>query len=239
MSPRLPPGRSKKKETLIFRPETEVHSNVAAAEEGGGKDIEKAAKPEKDKIKKKRSILKFIAWFSLLLLVFLLAGGLYLWLFPQSGQRIWQRLFPCCPLIGNILDGKTREQFLDKVRIKDIRQRYINNCQVGNIRVIEGAAVNSNKHSLTRIQVRGKLYDAENRVIAQQLSYCGNLLTEAELSTFTEEGIQRELALPQGSDISNDRIHPNALIPFMIVFVHDRLEAVKTTVMTAGAEKLL
>jgi hypothetical protein len=202
---------------------------------------EETVMPEKDGGKKKRPLGKFFVWFFLSLLAFLLAGGLYQWIFPRSGQQVLQYLSPYCPLIEKIWgkDVIRRELFTGQVKIQDVKQHFVNNWLMGNIRVIEGTAVNATKYSLTQIQIRGKLYDAENRVLTEQASFCGNLLTDAELATFTEEEIQRKLALPQGSDVSNDRIIPNGLFPFMIVFVHDQPGVAKATVMAAGAEKLL
>ncbi|MCX7635037.1 MAG: hypothetical protein N2Z74_04750, partial [Syntrophales bacterium] len=55
----------------------------------------------------------------------------------------------------------------------------------------------------------------------------------------TEEQIARELAMPQGTDISNDRIDPGASIPFMIVFVKEPPGVVKTLVYPIQAERLL
>jgi hypothetical protein len=53
-----------------------------------------------------------------------------------------------------------------------------------------------------------------------------------------EAEIQRELSIPQGSDVSNERIAPNGEIPFMIVFSQEQAGAVKTTVIPAGADRL-
>lgn len=210
-------------------------------EKSGEGAAEETVMPEKDRGKKKRSIGKFFAWFFILLIAFLLAGGLYLWIFPQSGQQVSQYLSPYCPVIEKIWGrgGISPEPIPGQVKIQDVRQHFVNNWLMGNIRVVEGTAVNTAGYPLTRIQMRGRLYDAENRVLAEQVSFCGNLLTDAELATFTEEEIQRKLALPQGSNVSNDRIIPDGLIPFMIVFVHDPPGFAKATVMTAGAEKLL
>jgi hypothetical protein len=196
---------------------------------------------KKGKSTEKRSVAKYFAWFFFLLIAVLLLGGTYLWIFPQSRQLFLQYLSPCCPVIERICGWKvtSREPILDLIKIQDVRQRFITNWLIGNVRVFEGTAVNVAVHPLTRIQIRGKLYDAENRVLAEQISFGGNLLTDAELATLTEEDIQHRLTLPQGSNVSNDRIIPDGRLPFMIVFVHDPPGVVKATVMPAGAEKLL
>ena len=206
-----------------------------------GEVMEEAVASEWGEGRGKSPVAIFFAWFFILLFAFLLAGGLYLWIFPQSRQQVSQYLSPHCPVIEKIWGrwGISPEPIPGQVKIQDVRQHFVNNWLMGNIRVVEGSAFNTSGYPLTRIQMRGRLYDAEKRVLAEQVSFCGNLLTDAELATFTEEEIQHKLALPQGSNVSNDRIIPDGLIPFMIVFVHDPPGSAMATVMTAGAEKLL
>jgi len=55
----------------------------------------------------------------------------------------------------------------------------------------------------------------------------------------SEEQIFRELAIPQGSDVPNDRINPQGAIPFMLVFVREPAGVDKTMVMPIAAERLL
>ena len=127
---------------------------------------------------------------------------------------------------------------LAPVRIKDIRQRSVANLLAGNLRVIEGVAVNQASYPLARIRVRLVIADAYDVVLGEKIVSCGNLLTDAELGAMAEAEIQRELSIPQGSDVSNERIAPNGEIPFMIVFSQEQAGAVKTTVIPAGADRL-
>ena len=124
------------------------------------------------------------------------------------------------------------------VGIKDVRQRSVANLLAGNLRVIEGIAVNQSSTPLARIRVRLVISDAFDVVLGEKTVYCGNLLTDAELSTLAEVEIQRELSIPQGSDISNERILPNGEIPFMIVFSQEQAGAIKTVVTPAGADRI-
>jgi hypothetical protein len=124
------------------------------------------------------------------------------------------------------------------VRIKDVRQRSVANLLTGNLRVIEGVAINQALYPLARIRVRLVIADAYDVVLGEKIVSCGNLLTDAELGAMAEAEIQRELSIPQGSDVSNERIAPNGEIPFMIVFSQEQAGAVKTTVIPAGADRL-
>ncbi len=193
-------------------------------------------------IKKKRGFLgRAFAYLFILLLVVLLFGGLYLWKFPQDRQQAVDFLSPYCPLIERLGKDRARQdQVAGRVELQDVRQHFVNNWLMGNLRIVEGTAVNTEKYSLTRIQVRGRLYNREGVVLTEKASFCGNLFTDAELATLTEEEIQRKLAQPLGSNISNERIGSRGQIPFMIIFAyHDQSSVAKTTVMVSGAEKLL
>jgi predicted Zn finger-like uncharacterized protein len=193
-------------------------------------------------IKKKRGFWgRTFAFLFILLFITLLLGGLYLWVFPQARQQAMDILSPYCPLIERL--GKDRgrqDQVAGRVALQDIRQHFVNNWLMGNLRIVEGTAVNTEKYPLTRIQVRGRLYNKEGVLLTEKVSFCGNLLTDAELATLTEEEFQRKLTQPQGSNVSNERISSRGQIPFTIIFAyHDQPSVAKTTVMVSGAEKLL
>jgi len=76
-------------------------------------------------------------------------------------------------------------------------------------------------------------------MVKESSAFCGNLLTDEELGIMSEEQIFRELAIPQGSDVSNDRIAPQGTIPFMLVFIREPAGVAKTLVMPTAAERLL
>ena len=104
---------------------------------------------------------------------------------------------------------------------------------------MEGIAVNQADYPISRIMIKGEIVDAYAVVLGERSSYAGNVLTDEELTILTEEEISRRLAQPEGRNNSNDKIVPNAQIPFMIVFVREPKGVIKTTVMTMGAERLL
>ncbi|HLA27416.1 MAG TPA: zinc-ribbon domain-containing protein [Syntrophales bacterium] len=189
--------------------------------------------------KKRGSIGKFFAYLFLLLLIVIMLGAIYLWVFPQAWQRAVEFLSPYSPVIERFSkDRMSQDQFAGQVIIQDVRQRFVYNWLMGNLRVVEGSAVNATKYPLTRIQVRGRLY-GNRAIIGEAVSFCGNLLTDAELATLTQDEIQRKLDQPLGSNIPNERISPHGQIPFMIVFIHNLPAVEKVTVSLAGAEKLL
>ncbi len=184
----------------------------------------------KEKGERKRILTRGIQL--LILSIVLLIGGVYFVFFTgMGGQALFERI------LGT--SQKSEEVGPAQVDLTDVRQRLVNNISIGTIRVIEGTAINQSSFPMTRIKVRGEITDAYTVVLGVRESYCGNLLTDDELATMTEDQIQKELSNPQGSDVSNDRIGPRGQIPFMIVFTREPAGLVKTFVIPAGAERLL
>jgi predicted Zn finger-like uncharacterized protein len=187
-----------------------------------------------------RTFLKLIA---LLVFVAVVAGTVYLYLFPQIRTQVLTWAAPWLqgvPVLENLVPPQMKSDgtLPAPVHIKDIRQRSVANLLAGNLRVIEGVAVNQAPYPLARIRVRLVIADAYDVVLGEKIVYCGNLLTDAELGALAEAEIQRELSIQQGSDVSNERIAPNGEIPFMIVFSQEQAGAIKTTVIPGGADRL-
>ena len=187
-----------------------------------------------------RTLLKLIA---LVVFIVIIAGTVYLYLFPEVRTQVLAWASPWLrgvPVLENLIgkEMKSGGAVLAPVRIKDVRQRSVANLLTGNLRVIEGVAINQAPYPLARIRVRLVIADAYDVVLGEKIVSCGNLLTDAELGAMAEAEIQRELSIPRGSDVSNERIAPNGEIPFMIVFSQEQAGAVKTTVIPAGADRL-
>jgi predicted Zn finger-like uncharacterized protein len=187
-----------------------------------------------------RTLLRLIA---LMVFMVIVAGSVYLYLFPDVRTQLLTWASPWLrgvPVLENLVgrEMKSSGTVLTPVRIKDVRQRSVANLLTGNLRVIEGVAVNQASYPLARIRVRLVIADAYDVVLGEKIVSCGNLLTDAELGAMAETEIQRELSIPQGSDVSNERIAPNGEIPFMIVFSQEQAGAVKTTVIPAGADRI-
>jgi predicted Zn finger-like uncharacterized protein len=181
--------------------------------------------------------------FLLLLLIAVVSGGVSLWLFPEVRFQAlewaspWLRNVPAVEkLLGTGMKGQDAARI--PVRIKDVRERSVANLLSGNLRVIEGVAVNQSPYPLAKIRVRLAVSDAYDVLLAEKYAYAGNMLTDAELGTLAESEIQRELSAPEGTDIPNDKVPPNGEIPFMVVFTQDQAGVVKTTVTPAGAERV-
>jgi predicted Zn finger-like uncharacterized protein len=186
-----------------------------------------------------RMMLKVIA---LVIFIALVAGTVYLYLFPEVRGQLLEGVSPWLrgvPLLEDLVaTDKGGGSFLAPVRLREVRQRSVANLLAGNLRVIEGVAMNQTSHPLSRIKVRLVISDAYDVVLGEKIVYCGNILTDAELAALAESEIQRELSIPQGSDVPNERVAPKAEIPFMIVFSQEQAGAIKTTMSPAGADRV-
>jgi hypothetical protein len=188
-----------------------------------------------------RTVAKILV---VLLFALLVAGGVALWVLPEVRQQAlqwaspWLRAIPGMEnLVGNE-PPKSREASAVPIRLKEVRQRSVANLLAGNLHVVEGFAVNLAPYPVAKVRVRLMISDAYDVVLGERFSFCGNLLSDAELSTLAEAEIQRELSNPQGSDVPNARIAPNGEIPFQLVFSQEQAGAIKTVVMPAGAERI-
>ncbi len=187
-----------------------------------------------------RTLLKMAA---MIVFIVLVTGGVSLWVFPELRNHTLELASPLLreiPGMDTLLgtEAKSGDTALTPVRVKDVRQRSVTNLLVGNLRVIEGVAVNQSSTPLANIRIRLVISDAYDVLLGEKFVFCGNLLTDAELNTLAEAEIQRELSTPQGTDVSNQRVPPNGEIPFMIVFSQEQAGAIKTVVMPAGGERV-
>jgi predicted Zn finger-like uncharacterized protein len=167
--------------------------------------------------------------------ILIIPAVIYFLIFPQYGDRFVK--------IANQYFGTPESEREDtvtgQVKLQDIRQRILNNYILGQIRVVEGTAVNQADFPISRIVIKGEIVNAYAVILSERSSFAGNILTDDELATLSEEEILRILAQPSGRNNSNDKILPNGHIPFMIVFAHEPPGLIKTTLVTIGAERLL
>ncbi|MGD0276004.1 MAG: DUF3426 domain-containing protein [Syntrophales bacterium] len=179
----------------------------------------------------------------LLLVIALLAAALGpVWYFsmnPNAARAVMNAL-RSTPVIGFLIKHSIPEESGPAyVKLTQLQQRYVGNWLVGNVRVLEGQALNTSKYPMTRIQIRAELLDGGGNVLAAQTAYSGNVLTDTELAGLSDMEMQKKLSLPQGSTVSNDRIEPGGEVPFMIVFANEPLGVTRTVCLPNAAERLL
>ncbi|MEN6320769.1 MAG: zinc-ribbon domain-containing protein [Syntrophaceae bacterium] len=204
--------------------------NVTGSEKSEERRLRNKDKVTEEKVEKKR----VMGWGKqiLYLLVILILGGVYITFFTETGGQVLSER-----ILG--LGQKAEDVGPAQVDIVDVRQRIVNNVSLGDIRIVEGTAINQSSYPMTRIKIKGEITDNYTVVLGVRESYCGNLLTDNELATMTDDQIVKELSNPQGSDISNDRIESKGQIPFMVVFTREPAGVAKAFVIPVGAERLL
>ncbi|PKN69350.1 MAG: hypothetical protein CVU54_11275 [Deltaproteobacteria bacterium HGW-Deltaproteobacteria-12] len=180
-------------------------------------------------------VLKVAAW--IITVIVVIPAVIYFFVFPEMGDRLLK-------VVNSYVDIGIREParpeiVAGQVKLQDIRQRMLNNYVLGPIRIVEGTAVNQADYSIARIVIKGEIVDAYAVILGEQSTYAGNVLNDEELAVLPEEDILKRLARPEGGSNSNDKIMPNGMIPFMIVFTREPAGVIKTTVKTIGAERLL
>jgi hypothetical protein len=180
-----------------------------------------------------RSIGLIIAGISIFAII-VITALVYFVKFPDLCERYIQ-------VARNVIgvSQPTDGQMRGFVKLQDIRQRIVNNYMLGNVRIVQGVAVNQANFPIACISVKGAILDAYAVVLGERVSYAGNVLTDEELTNMSEEEILKRLSSPEGSNNSNERVIPNGQIPFMIVFTREPPGSIKTTVMIVGAERLL
>jgi predicted Zn finger-like uncharacterized protein len=213
--------------------------------------IEKEEKEEIKEVKKKKKKLsspkrsgnawKIVLWS--ILVVVVIPFAVYYFVFPQFGEQLadsGEYLIKIINEYRGVSEPATSGAFINQmVKLQDVRYRRINNYTLGQIGVLEGAAVNRADYPVSRIKIKGEIVDAYSVVLGDRTNYAGNILTDDELTNLSEEEISKKLLRPEGLNNSNDKIMPGGQIPFMIVFPNEPSGVIKTTVVTVGAERLL
>lgn len=214
----------------------DIYSPQEAEKEG--------AKPPDESItlKKKKVLWSPLELLAYLIVVVLVLGGVYIWLFPDLAVKVGDKI-KGLPIVERIVgtDTEKESRSLDvaksNVEITDIEERYMENWVIGNLLVVEGIAVNNNDYSVSKIMVRGRVLNQSGDSIMEVESYCGTIISDEELLNLTEIEIRQELSNPYGSGFPNKDIPNGGKIPFMLVFTNPPEGASEFTVELAGVEE--
>lgn len=101
---------------------------------------------------------------------------------------------------------------------KDITSRFVENAPAGRLFVIQGNVRNNYDTLRNFIVVRAALFDKDGKQLQEKTAYCGNTLSDKELRSFDQTGIEAKLRNKFGHERSNFRIPPGKAIPFVVVF---------------------
>ena len=122
-------------------------------------------------------------------------------------------------LTGKLQDGENASaRPANNIKIDEISERSVINRNMGNVRIVEGTAINQAVYSLTRIKVLGELRNSSGLRLKARVAYCGNILEDDQLAEFQEEDINTALSRFQESRSLESTLAPGGRARFMIVF---------------------
>jgi predicted Zn finger-like uncharacterized protein len=184
---------------------------------------------------------KIFIWSALV--IFVIPAVLYYVFYPQIGAILREMAPPAISEFANKYLGDPQpaqpKLVLSQVTVENTSQRLLNNNILGAIRVMEGVAVNNADYPISRVLVKGTIIGENSKILGEQTSYAGNILTDEELVNLSEEEIKKILSRPEGNNNTNDKIVPNGRIPFMVVFINEPPGVIKIQPEVIGAERLL
>jgi hypothetical protein len=103
------------------------------------------------------------------------------------------------------------------ISVLDLDGRIMENAVAGPIFVVTGRVRNDTESHRRHIRVQGRLYTADN-FVKTRTAYCGNALTDKDLTSLDPEILQRLLTNPAGDHRSNENLGAGRSLPFTLVF---------------------
>jgi predicted Zn finger-like uncharacterized protein len=154
-------------------------------------------------VREKRELLKPIL---VIILVLLLSGVLI-----YTGIKF----FSAPKEVPEVVDPTGKLQI---EMIRNPEYAFVANDIAGELFVVTGHVTNQYDQPRSHIQVKATVYDAAGKVVVTSGAYCGNMLSDSDLSALDLETINRRLANPEGDANANVGVKPGARVPFMVVF---------------------
>jgi predicted Zn finger-like uncharacterized protein len=172
------------------------------------------------------------------ILVFLVVGGVYLWLNPGITREILNVVYPGASdrVLGPAPSAPVATA--GGINFAEVKERFTKSTASGDILVISGLAVNEYEYPVGRLKLRGKILDNTGKILGEVETFAGNLLTDDELNRLTDKEVLAELQKPEGSDMPNTNIRSRASIPFMIVFMNPPKEVDEFIIELSGVERM-
>jgi pilus assembly protein FimV len=163
------------------------------------------AKPAKEKRISKPLVV--------LLILALLAGGSYGTYVLLDFMNIE------IPFISDYIKPKVSDPVGTlKIDTLDVNSKFLLNVKEGKLFVITGRVKNGYSDVRRFISINGRLY-TKGKILAQtETVFCGNVLSDIELSNMELEAIKKRLSNRLGDNKSNMEIKPGGELPFMLIF---------------------
>lgn len=144
-----------------------------------------------------------------LLLLGVIGGGLY-WARQQGVDLAF---------LSQLLGQEAADEAGNlKISTLAIDSRFVENATSGRLFVVSGKARNDYDRPRSQIQIKGSLLAKGKRLVGSETVFCGNVLTDLDLSRLEMAEIKRRLGRKTGTNNSNVDVPPGRLVPFMVVF---------------------
>ena len=154
-----------------------------------------------------------------LLILALLAGGSYGTYVLLDFMNIEVPIISKIPFISDYFKPKVSDPNGSlKIDTLDVNSKFLLNVKEGKLFVITGRVKNGYPDVRRFISINGKLYK-KGKILAQtEKVFCGNVLSDIELSNIELEAIKKRLSNRAGDNKSNMEIKPGGELPFMLIF---------------------
>lgn len=148
----------------------------------------------------------------LVLLLLLLCGAAGYFYFAAEGQQFAEQLM--LKLKGEVAAPVVEQ----RIGLSIADSSYVDNREVGQLLVIQGATTNNFSGIRSAITVKGVLLNADGKVLQQQTVFGGNYLSEEKLREIPYAQIEEAMNNQFGDSLTNMNVKPGATIRFTIVF---------------------
>ena len=91
-------------------------------------------------------------------------------------------------------------------------------CKAGKLFAVTGKIKNGYSNARSYIKVTGKLYTKGKNLVQEETVFCGNVLSDIELSNLELSAIKKRLSNRIGDNNSNIKVKPGQTLQFMIIF---------------------
>jgi predicted Zn finger-like uncharacterized protein len=168
---------------------------------------------------------------SVLVVVALSGAGLYL---LQSGPAAMEKFDKVgLGFVAKWFGMEIPEE--GRITIKNPLAAFHANKEAGEIFVVNGEVVNSYKKARASIHVKVSLFDKNGAVVLQKTAYCGNKLSDEQLSTLPMAKIESIMNNQFGDSLANLGVQPGHAIGFVVAIANVPKEAVDFGVEVVGS----
>ncbi len=116
-----------------------------------------------------------------------------------------------------------------------ITHKFVQNKAAGDIFVIQGQVRNEYDHPRSYIKITAKLYVKGQSLAKTATVYCGNVLSDSDLTNMDMAAINKHLQNRFGDNRSNIKVNSGKTVPFLIVFNRLPSDLDEYTVEVAGS----